>query len=165
MFIFDYHLFVNLLKFCDKSHLFPLLLTSKEVKDLTWRHLIDFLKIDLNELFFESCVKINLKKIKLLLQNPNVDPGYENNTCIAFSCYYENIEVVKLLLQDPRVDPNVKFNNPLKLALIFRHTEVIKLLLMSDRIKKETKEKYKEKYGYIQNCKSIITNNIQSMQI
>ena len=47
MFILDYHLFVNLLKFCDKSHLFPLLLTSKEIKDLTWRHLIDFIEINL----------------------------------------------------------------------------------------------------------------------
>ena len=79
MFNFDYNLFINILRFCDGSHLFPLLLTSKEIKDLTWRYLIDFLEIDLN---------------KFLIKDPSAD---SNQSIKAVSCCY-HLEIVKLLL-------------------------------------------------------------------
>src|SRR5688500_9482065 len=106
MFSFDYHLFVNLLKFCDKSHLFSLMLTSKEIKDLTWRHLIDFLRIDLNELYIDCCEDENLETIKLLLEDPRVEPDYHDNESILLASKYGQLEVVKLLLENSKVDPS-----------------------------------------------------------
>ena len=125
MFVLDYYLFVNLLKFCDKSHLFPLLLTSKEVKDLTWRHLpirfancchfllckkwlIDFQKINLDEIFINVCKKENLDIIKFLIQYPRVDPSDQNNCSIILASINGHLEIVKLLLQDCRIDEETK---------------------------------------------------------
>ena len=40
--------------------------------------------------------------VKLLLQDPRVDPSDENNLAIRLASFYGYIEVVKLLSQDPR---------------------------------------------------------------
>ena len=41
--------------------------------------------------------------VKLLLQDPRVDPSDRNNGAIRLAHQNGHVEVVKLLLQDPRV--------------------------------------------------------------
>ena len=132
----DYHLFVNLLRFCDRSCLFPLLLTSKEIKDLTWRHLIDFLGINLKEIFNESCIDRNLETIKFLLQDTRFDPSVDNNDCITFASHIGNEEAVRLLLNDPRVDPSIRNNEPIRLACRLGCSWMYEIYTIDESIKK-----------------------------
>lgn len=83
------------------------------------------------------------KIVKLLLNNPNVDPSTDNNYAIGMACGQCNIEMVKLLLKDSRVDPSVGLgwlsntivsyeglnDNVNKLS-----TKIIKLLLSFDNV-------------------------------
>ena len=130
----DYHLFVNLLKFCDKSHLFPLLLTSKWIKDLTWRHLIDFLNIDLNELYAESCMDGNLEIVKFLLQDSRVEPDYHDNETVYLASKYGHSEIVKFLLKNPDIDPSYGNNEPIAYSSYLGHIEVVRVLLEDSRV-------------------------------
>src|ERR1700739_1692762 len=95
---FDTFTFVNILRFCDKSCLFPLLLVSKRINKLSWIYLIDFLRIDLNEILIESCKENKIETVKLLLSDSRVDPSTQDNDSIRWASYNGHIEIVKLLL-------------------------------------------------------------------
>ena len=108
MFVLDYYLFVNVLRFCDKSHLFPLLLTCKRLNKISWIYLIDFLKINLSEIFVNNCRNGNLDCVKFLTKDSRVDPNSRNNLSIIWASNYGHLEVVKLLLQDHRINEEIK---------------------------------------------------------
>ena len=82
MFILDYYLFVNVLRFCEKKHLYPLLLTCKRLNNITWIYLIDFLEINLSEIFVNNCRNGNLDCVKFLIKDSRVDPSSQNNYSI-----------------------------------------------------------------------------------
>ena len=75
-----------------------------------------------------------IEQIKLLLQDPGVDPSVLDNEAIVFACRYTKIEIVKLLLQDPRVDPSAQNNEAIIYASKYGHTELVKLLLQDPRV-------------------------------
>ena len=145
MFCLDYHLFVNLLRFCDKSHLFPLLLTSKEIKELTWFHLVDFLKINLQEVFYKNYMKRKLDVVKYLIKDFRVDPSHLDNYYLFCSSLRNDTKIVKILLQDSRVHPN----NCIWWTSFFNILDVLKLFLQDYRINEETKEYYRTKHNII----------------
>ena len=145
MFCLDYHLFVNLLKFCDKSHLFSLLLTSKEINELTWRHLVDFLDLDLSEITVENYINRNMESVDFLLRDSRVELNVGNNYLIGLACFYGDFKIVKFLLQDPSVYPNDENNYAIRVACMNGHMKIVKLLLDDHRIDEGTKEFYRKK--------------------
>jgi hypothetical protein len=58
----------------------------------------------------------HVEVVKLLLNDPRVDPSAYNNDAIRWASKYGHVEVVKLLLNDPRVDPSVANNYAIRLA-------------------------------------------------
>ena len=78
---------------CSKLYLFLFLFENKQ------------------KLFTQACEYNQVEVVKLLLQDPRVDPSYQNNYAIILASENGHVEVVKLLLQDPRVDPNDEWYN------------------------------------------------------
>ena len=54
--------------------------------------------------------------VKLLLQDPRVDPITQNSELIRWVCMNNNMELVKLLLQDPRFNPSDQNNKVVRYA-------------------------------------------------
>ena len=66
--------------------------------------------------------------LKLLLQDPRVDPSDDDNYAIRWTSYNGHTECVRLLLQDPRVDPSARANDAIQGASENGHTECVRLL-------------------------------------
>ena len=45
----------------------------------------------------------NVDSVKLLLEDPKVDPSADNNFAVKLASWYAHLEVVKILLADERV--------------------------------------------------------------
>ena len=144
-----------MLRFCEKKHLFPLLLTSKEIKDLTWRHLIDFLEINLSEIFVNNCRNGNIEIIKFLIEDSRVDPSVRDNLSIIWASINGHLEVVKLLLQDPRVDPSARNNESIIWASNYGHLEIVRLLLQDPRVDPSSRD----------NCSIIRASNYGHLEV
>ena len=84
----------------------------------------------------------HLEVVKLLLQDPRVDPSAKNNYAIRWTSRKSRLEVVKLLLQDPRVDPSVDNNYAIGYASENGHSEVVKLLLQDPRVDPSDDDNY-----------------------
>ena len=56
------------------------------------------------------------KVLKMLLEDPRADPGYNKNEALQYACRVGDIETVKLLIADPRVDPSFPSNNAMLIA-------------------------------------------------
>ena len=106
MFVFNTYIFVNILRFCERRHLFPLFLVSKRINRLTWIHLIHFLRIDLNKIFIKNCSKI--ETVRFLLRDSRVDPSAEDNYAIKWSSENGHTEIVKLLLESSKINNETK---------------------------------------------------------
>lgn len=83
----------------------------------------------------------NIEIVKLLLQDPRVDPADEKNLAIIYASQNGYFEIVQLLLQDPRVDPsdigNVDFNYKnaaITEAFNNNHMKIVDLLLEDPRV-------------------------------
>jgi hypothetical protein len=71
----------------------------------------------------------NVKEIKKLLKNKNIDPAHEYNYAVQITSQLGNIEMIKLLLNDPRVDPSDSQHSALRLAISHDNDELAKLLI------------------------------------
>jgi hypothetical protein len=71
--------------------------------------------------------------LKLMLQDPRIDPSMKNNYAISAACLHGNAEVTKLLLEDKRVDPCVNFSNPIRTASSRGYADIVRLLLDDKR--------------------------------
>ena len=71
--------------------------------------------------------------IKLLLQDPRVDPSLNNNSAIDLAIKNNNIENVKLLLSDSRISL-ITSSNAIQFAIMRGHLEVVKLLLADTKV-------------------------------
>ena len=66
--------------------------------------------------------------LKLLIQDPRVDPSANDNFAIRNASAHGHTECVKLLLQDSRVDPSARDNYAIREASKNGHTECVRLL-------------------------------------
>ena len=80
--------------------------------------------------------------VKLLLQDPRVDPSADNNYAIRFASGICHVDVIKLLLQDPRVDPRAYNNYAIRYASAAGKVEIVKLLLQDKRIDPSNDDNY-----------------------
>jgi ankyrin repeat protein len=72
--------------------------------------------------------------VRLLLNDPRVDPSAYSNHAIRLASWKGHVEVVKLLLNDPRVDPSDRDNVAIRWASGNGHVEVVKPLLNDPRV-------------------------------
>ena len=72
--------------------------------------------------------------VKLLLDDPRVDPSVQNNYLFQLASKTGQIEIVKLLLKNPRVDPSANKNMSIKIASKKGHFDIVKLLLEDPRV-------------------------------
>lgn len=62
-----------------------------------------------NDFFYPIIAAIdteNTKILKLLLENPKLDPNYNNGMALSEAIDSENVDIIKLLLMDPRIKVN-----------------------------------------------------------
>ena len=91
-------------------------------------------KFDLNYTFRLACKNGCIEVVKLLLQDPRVDPSCYHRCAIWLACGRGHIEIARLLLQDPRVDPTANDNYAFIYACDNGHTETVRLLLQDPRV-------------------------------
>lgn len=72
--------------------------------------------------------------IKLLLQDPRVDPSADHNITIRWASKMGQADLVAMLLQDERVDPSAKDDFAICHASGNGHMEVVELLLKDRRV-------------------------------
>ena len=72
--------------------------------------------------------------LKILLEDPRVDPSANDNFALRLASAEGHTEVVRILLADERVDPSAKDNEALRWASSEGHTEVVNLLLADPRV-------------------------------
>ena len=85
--------------------------------------------LDREGLFLCSVRKDLVNKVKILLKDPDINPGSSSNHAIGEALYNNNYEMVQLLLKDPRVDPRDKDNQLIRDATRFGLSEIAQLLL------------------------------------
>ncbi len=76
-----------------------------------------------------------VKIVRLLLNDPRVDPSTDDNWAIHYASREGHTEIVRLLLNDPRVDPSANNNNAI-FGPCTKHenVEVVRLLLQDPRV-------------------------------
>ncbi|KAI9350723.1 ankyrin repeat-containing domain protein [Obelidium mucronatum] len=72
--------------------------------------------------------------VKLLMQDPRVNPSSGNDFALVKACLFGHIQVVKLLLTDKRVDPCSQLQASLCYAARSGHSEIVQLLLSDERV-------------------------------
>ena len=76
--------------------------------------------------------------VRLLLQDPRVNPAADHNQAMRWASLYGYTEIVRLLLKDKRVDPS----EAIRLASESGYIEIVKLLLKDKRVKPSTHDNY-----------------------
>jgi len=86
---------------------------------------------DLNYQIQDMCMYGRLDMIKLLLNDPRIDPsGHPIITASRFG----RLEIVRELLKHPRVDPRFEQNGAFECAAVNGHFKILKMLLESSKI-------------------------------
>ena len=70
--------------------------------------------------------------MKLMLEDPRIDPTFDDHAPFRWACRKSQIEIIKLLLQDPRIDPTVR-NNILIFRASRKHQVKVSVLLLEDK--------------------------------
>jgi ankyrin repeat protein len=84
---------------------------------------------------FQTALHDNdIKKVKLLISNGNVDPSYRYDYPIKITSRLGYIDIVKFLLKQPKVNPAGNNNYPLIFAIENGHTNIVNILLEDIRI-------------------------------
>lgn len=86
------------------------------------------------EVFRIACGCGRTEVVRILLENPQVDPTTDGNYPIRHAAENGHLEVVRLLLADPRVDPSAHYNFAFRYAAQNLHFEVATLLLTDPRV-------------------------------
>jgi len=100
--------------------------------------------------------------VRMMLTDPRVDPGANDNIAIWMASQYGYTEIVKLLLADPRVDPGARENVAIWMASQYGYTEVVRLLLADPRVDPSTHDniaiRWASEYGYTEVVKLLLAD-------
>jgi len=96
----------------------------------------------INRSFFNTISHNDIKGLKILLNNPKINPADANNYAIRYAAENGQTEIVKLLLSDDRVDPSADDNEAIRYAAKNGHTEIVKILLQDDRVNPSSRDNY-----------------------
>ena len=84
--------------------------------------------------FLKAIGDNDFKKIKLLMNDLNIDPACNYDCAIKHSAEYGYIEIVDLLLKDKRIDPSDEGNWAIGMASENGHAEIVELLLKNEYV-------------------------------
>ena len=85
--------------------------------------------------FNKAITSNDIKKVKLLLNDPRVDPSNDNNLPLCLAVKKNHIDIVKLLLKNDRfVSLISETNDPISIASQHGYIEILELLLKDKRI-------------------------------
>lgn len=95
-------------------------------------------KCRINEHQLDFCFKYAVTNsyenaVKLLLNNPNINPAMEKNYAIKTACKNGNIAIVEMLLIHDKINPGIDYNYPIKICVDNNQIDILKLLLADDR--------------------------------
>lgn len=90
--------------------------------------------VNMQDIFKSAIIHGNKEVTKLLIDNDNVNPAYDNSFAFMFALDEGYTDIVKLLLQDPRIDPNTGDNFGISVAAENGYIDIVKLLLKDGRI-------------------------------
>jgi len=87
------------------------------------------------KLFIDECREGNIDAVKEMLNDPEVDPAYDDNYPIQKAVFYGNVSVVQELLKDLRVDPSGDNNFALCWSAESKNADkTIELILKDSRV-------------------------------
>lgn len=75
-----------------------------------------------------------LDAVKMLLRDPRVESGGDENSVLCFLCECNEIDLVQKLLSDCRVDPIAGENALFNCAVVHGQVELVRLLLANSRV-------------------------------
>lgn len=122
------------LRACEQGHTEIVELLLKHKKRYLEEINKNFYLEEINTNFCLACWNDHLEVVKLIIDDGEVDPSYDNNDPIIAACNVGNLEMVKLLLADKRVDPSTDNNHCILDMSESGNIEIIKLLLNDPRV-------------------------------
>lgn len=72
--------------------------------------------------------------VRVLLENPLIDPSLERNEALYIAVSHGHTDVVKLLLADPRVNPGDRSGLIVQAAIVLEDCTIARLLLADPRV-------------------------------
>lgn len=81
-----------------------------------------------------ACASGKKHLVKASLENPEVDPGADDNLAIITAASEGHVDIVEILLQDDRVDPSARDNIAIIEAASKGHLGVVKRLLLEPSV-------------------------------
>ena len=134
LFVADYFNYEKIINYISTNLLQKVLFDKQlDIAELLLQHPI----INLSDLDHSMWLASDLGYtdiVKLLLQNPKVDPSILNNKALRLAVENGHSDIVKLLLQDPRTDPSVQNNKMIIFASGYGYTNVVEVLLQDPRV-------------------------------
>ena len=106
----------------------------------------------LNLIAFKYAYKNKYNKlVQLLISDPRIDAGLNDNEALIFCCKNGYNEIVKILLTNKNVDPTAQNNSSIKEALFIKNINIVSLLIQDERVKKSLQQKTPQFYDTIMN--------------
>ena len=91
--------------------------------------------MNMQDQFFNFVQENNIKKVKLLLNNKNIDPSSHGNFAIQFASLKGYTEMVGLLISNNRTDPSDNQNYSIRFAFKKEYFNIVNLLWKDQRVK------------------------------
>ena len=97
-----------------------------------------------NSIQIIECIlaKNSFEILKLVLKDPNVNPGMIQNYPIRIASYYGHYDIVKLLLEDSRVNPGDLKSCAIGWASEKGHENIVELLLNNPKVNPEDADNF-----------------------
>jgi ankyrin repeat protein len=84
--------------------------------------------------FHQAIENNDIKNVKLLLNQPKVNPAYNNNSAIIYASMEGYYDIVELLINDHRVNPAADDNSAIIYTSKEGHYHIVKLLLNHPKV-------------------------------
>ena len=82
----------------------------------------------MSDTFLTACLYGYTELVRILLENPNIDPGDKDSLGLQYACEKGHTEIVRLLLKSGKVNPMANNDYPFKIALKNHHIDIVKML-------------------------------------
>lgn len=106
----------------------------------------------------QSCPKI----VKILLQDPEIDPGLNDNRALILAATLGQSRIIRILLRDPRVNLAAHYNEAIQRATSGGHLNAVKVLMSDKRVNPSTGSNYPlrtaERLGRADIVKQLLTD-------
>jgi hypothetical protein len=106
-----------------------------------------------------------ISDVERLLQDPRVDPSYNDNCAIQAASIKSHLAVVERLLQDPRVDPSANYNRAMQWASFSGCLEVVERLLQDPRVDPSARNNIALQVAASNGCLAVVERLLQDPRV